>query len=238
MENPKEPVFTDTEADLPKVDELTALKSRADLMGLTYHPAIGVEKLREKIAAAIAGEPTKDAVETTKQDTPVAAAPAPVVMPAPPVVLKQIESPTIVVQRGLSPKQHADYITTDIPNETPTQRKMRLKKHASELIRINVTCMNPNKKEWEGEIIGAGNNTVGSLTKFIPFGKDWHVPRIIYNVIRDRMCQVFVTNTDSKGNKVRQGKLIKEFAIDVLDPLTSEELHDLAERQAISRSID
>ena len=30
-------------------DELTLLKERADLMGIKYHPSIGVDKLREKV---------------------------------------------------------------------------------------------------------------------------------------------------------------------------------------------
>jgi len=30
-------------------DELTTLKGRADKLGIKYHPAIGVEKLRDKI---------------------------------------------------------------------------------------------------------------------------------------------------------------------------------------------
>jgi hypothetical protein len=40
------------------------------------------------------------------------------------------------------------------------------------------------------------------------------------------------------GNTSRTGKLIKEFAIEVMPQLTSEELHDLAQRQAMSNSID
>jgi hypothetical protein len=43
---------------------------------------------------------------------------------------------------------------------------------------------------------------------------------------------------DSRGNKVRKGKLIKEFAIEELPPLTKEELAELAQRQAMSKSVD
>ena len=34
----------------PLESELEALKSRADLLGLKYHPSIGVDKLKEKLA--------------------------------------------------------------------------------------------------------------------------------------------------------------------------------------------
>ena len=100
--------------------------------------------------------------------------------------------------------------------------------------------MNPAKKEWEGEIITAGNSTVGTFRKYIPFNSDegWHVPRIIYNQLVSRQCQVFTTVKDNRGNKVRRGKLIREFAIEVMSPLTAEELQELAQRQAMSNAID
>jgi hypothetical protein len=43
---------------------------------------------------------------------------------------------------------------------------------------------------------------------------------------------------DSRGNNVRKGKLIKEFAIEVLPQLTEAELKEMARRQAMSRAID
>ena len=51
-------------AELP--DELTTLKGRADLLGIAYHPSIGVEKLREKVKAALAGTP-KDEADAAKK---------------------------------------------------------------------------------------------------------------------------------------------------------------------------
>ena len=170
-------------------DELTTLKARADLLGISYHPSIGLEKLREKINAA-----TSDEVPKTN-----------------------------------APQE-----------ENVNQKRARLKKEALELVRIRVTCMNPAKAEWEGEILTVGNSAIGSVTKYIPFNADagWHVPRIIYQQLVERQCQVFVTKTDSRGNKSRQGKLIKEFAIEVMPPLTPAELHELAQRQAMAKAID
>lgn len=99
--------------------------------------------------------------------------------------------------------------------------------------------MNPAKNEWEGEIFTAGNSVVGSYSKFVPFNTDegWHVPRIILNQIQQRQCQIFQTVKDSRGNSTRKGKLIKEFAVEILDPLTPEELAELARRQAATRAV-
>ena len=53
-----------------------------------------------------------------------------------------------------------------------------------------------------------------------------------------RQCQVFTTVRDRRGNASRKGKLIKEFSIEVLDPLTEDELKELAQRQAMSKSVE
>lgn len=178
--------------DLPVPDELTTLKERADLMGVDYHPSIGLEKLKAKVLAAQAGEPENQA--------PVPAQPQ---------------------------------------AESASDMQFRLRNDANELIRIRVSCMNPAKKEWEGELLTAGNSVVGSFTKFVPFNVEdgWHVPRIIYNQLKERQCQIFYTAKDERGNNVRKGKLIKEFAIEILPNLTPEELQELAQRQAMAKSI-
>jgi hypothetical protein len=118
--------------------------------------------------------------------------------------------------------------------ESDNARRVRKQREASELVRVQITCMNPNKKEWDGEMITAGNNIVGTYRKFVKFGAEYHIPRIIYNVMKDRQCQVFVTERDDRGRQVRKGKQISEFNIAVLQPLTATELKELAQRQAMA----
>ena len=171
-----------TEQDLT-MDELTTLKARADLLGITYHPSIGLEKLKEKLAA----------VNTQPEES-----------------------------------------------EAAPVAKLDPKADALRLIRIRLSCMNPAKKEWEGEIISVGNSVVGTVKKYIPFNADegWHVPKMLYDYLVEKQCQVFTTIKDSRGNNVRKGKLIKEFAIDVLPALTEGELKEMARRQALGRNVD
>lgn len=179
-------------AEVVQQDELSTLKARADLLGISYHPSIGVEKLREKLAVALEDNEPKS--EGT----------------------------------GIGARA-----------ESADQKRLRLLQEATKLVRIRVTCMNPAKKEWEGEIITVGNNIVGTLKKYIPFNADegWHVPNMMYEVLKERMCQVFVSTKTKNGVTIRQGKMIKEFAIEVLPPLTEEELKDLAQRQAMAKSV-
>lgn len=174
-------------------DELTTLKARAEQLGISFHPSIKLEKLRDKINAKLEG----DAEE-------------------------------VVVAAGV-PK-----------GETTSELRLRKRKEASELVRIRVTCMNPAKKEWDGEILSVGNSAVGTFKKYVPFNNEagWHVPRIIYNQLLERKCQIFVTDKDGRGNKVRKGKMIREFAIEVLPQLTAAELRELAQLQAMAKAID
>jgi hypothetical protein len=182
--------------DFPVQDELETLKSRATLLGIAFHPSIGLDKLRAKV---------NDAATAT----------APEVATAP-------------------------QVSDAAPVETESQYKARMRRDANKLVRIRVNCMNPAKAEWEGELFTAGNSVVGSFTKFVPFNEEegWHVPHIIYEMMKERQCQIFITKTDSKGNSVRTGKLIKEFAMEILDPLTVEELQELARRQAAKNSVE
>ena len=121
--------------------------------------------------------------------------------------------------------------------ENATEYRLRKRREANELVRVRVSCMNPAKKEIMGELFTAGNSVVGSFTKFVPFNVEdgWHIPRVIYNQMVERMCQVFYTVNTPDGDKVRKGKLIREFAIEVMPELSADELHDLAQRQAMAK---
>ena len=127
--------------------------------------------------------------------------------------------------------------TTGTDVESPAAKKLRLKHEGLKLVRVRITCMNPAKKEWEGEIFTVSNNAVGTVKRYVPYNNEdgWHVEQILLNQLRERQCQIFVTDKDSRGNKIRKGKLIREFAIEVLEPLTEEERHELAQRQAMAK---
>ena len=68
---PTAPVVPEVSA--PVVDQLAMLKTKADTLGITYSPNIGVDALREKINAKMNGEPEKKeeakASETPREKT-------------------------------------------------------------------------------------------------------------------------------------------------------------------------
>jgi hypothetical protein len=126
---------------------------------------------------------------------------------------------------------------------TDRQKKSKARREAIEdalkLVRVNVTCMNPDKKHLEGDFFSVSNSLIGTVTKYVLFDTEegWHVPNIVLTVLREKQFQAFVTKKLPNGQKTKVGKLVKEYSIDVLDPLTPEELRDLAQRQAMSGSI-
>ncbi len=123
--------------------------------------------------------------------------------------------------------------------ESRIQMRNRLRKEASALVRVRVTCMNPNKKEWKGEIFTASNSIVGTFRKYVQFNTEdgWHVPQIILNMLKARQFQTFYTIKNERGVAVRKGKLVPEFAVEVLPPLTEEELLELSRRQALAGGV-
>lgn len=183
--------------DSPTQDELSTLKARADQLGISYHPSIGLAKLREKVNAAIEGTQVEP---DEQEDAPVQA-------------------------KSAAARQ-----------ETEAEIRTRMRQEQLALVRIRLTCMNPQKSEWEGEVFTVGNALVGSITKYVPFNAEdgWHVPQILLDTLQDRHCQIFTSVKAKNGVDVRQGKLIKEFAIEILPPLTQRELKDLAQRQAMA----
>src|SRR5690606_37676690 len=103
---------------LPKEDELTTLKERAKLMGISFHPSIGVESLKNKMA------------EHRGKDEP--------------------EKPATASKANKNQEAAA---------------RVEDRNRALKLVRCRITCMNPNKREWEGEIFTAGNSVIGAVEK-------------------------------------------------------------------------
>jgi hypothetical protein len=126
------------------------------------------------------------------------------------------------------------YLTHD---EFIKERSSQIRKNINRLVRIRVSCMNPNKKEWEGEIISVGSAKLGTFKKFVPFNSEegWHVPNIIYEAMKERKYSSFTTVRGPRGEKIRKGKLVPEFNIEVLPPLTPKEIKELAQRQIMEQ---
>lgn len=198
MSTQNDTVGNDEDENLP--DELTLLKKRADTLNISYHPSIGVDSLKKKIAAALSDEPDTSAKEdeTSAEEAPV---------------------------------------------ENRAQKRRRIGQEARKLIRLRITNLNPNKKDLHGEIFTVANEFVGIVKRFIPYGETtdegYHVENILYKQMKARKFLQVKTRKDPKnpGNMLVDTKWVNEFALEVLDPLTKEELEELARVQAASGSL-
>lgn len=123
--------------------------------------------------------------------------------------------------------------------ESTGKRRARLRKEANVLVRVIVSCRNPSKKEWQGEFFTVSNSVIGTIKKYVPFDTEegWHVPVALYNMIKERQYQHFY-KVKVDGKEVTRGKLVPEFNVQLLPQLTKAELQELAQRQAITRSIE
>jgi len=191
-----------------EINELDVLKARAKQMGITFHPNIGLEKLKLKVNKSIEGSSEPEPEE-------------------------KVEEPKSQVK--VAPRQRGPSVGL----ETKAQKNARLRREATRLVRVNVTCMNQNKKSWQGEMFSVGNSSIGMVKKFVMFNTPdgYYVPQIILKQIQARKFQTFVKSRDAHNNELNNGKLVPEFSVQIMTPLTSVELAELAQRQAMSGSL-
>lgn len=198
--------------------ELEALKSRATLMGIKFHPNSKEDSLRAKIQAVLDGQSADDVADDLDNEDPEDnGAPAISSMPD----LSKLAPGT------LNP-------TAKVVKETPEQKSHRLRMQGTRLVRVFVHCNNPMKKEWQGEQFTVSNRNLGTLNRFVPFEVEWHVEAAILDMMRDRQYLGFTTRkVGAIKMEVKEPKFVKEFNIEVLEDLTQKELKDLAVKQAM-----
>lgn len=199
-------------------EELTLLKERATAMGISYSPNIGLESLKAKVTEKLnsdgagAGESSGGVVDTTNQ-------PAPVVV-----------KPEKAAKRELT--------------QAEIENAERAKQHAEQLalVRVRITNLNPVKKDLQGEIFTVANAFIGEVRKYIPYGEatdnGYHIPTILYNELKDRKFVSIKVKKAENGRDVVEQRLVNEFAIEKLPPLTKEELNQLARQQAAAQGLD
>ena len=120
------------------------------------------------------------------------------------------------------------------------QAKLKARRDALKLVRVIITCKDPMKSNWEGEIISVANDVIGDIKKYVPFdvAEGWHIPQMIINVLESKECTVFRQKRGKDGKNVSDTKQIKAYSIEYLEPLTTEEMNELARDQVARQAID
>lgn len=210
----------DDDEVIQKPDELTFLKQKADFMGIKYPNNIQLAALKAKIAEKLSGEPLDTDAEQEKLEA-------------------KEENVT-----GENPETAT--LSPFAGGNSPKGKKLSLRKYLQQekmkLVRLRITNMDPKKKDLPGEIFTVANEFLGTVRKFIPFGEQtdngFHVPYCLFEQLRDRRFLNVRTRKGPHGTPVVESTYVKEFALEVLPPLTTEELARLSASQAAAGGLD
>jgi len=109
------------------------------------------------------------------------------------------------------------------------------------LIRVIVRPNDPLKLDSSGDVFTVGSNLINrgrAVKKYVPYNNEegWHVPSILLENIKAAECQIF--KKVKRGNEhVMEAQRIKAYNVEVLPPLTQEELTKLGQRQKATGTI-
>ena len=189
--------------------ELDMLKSRAKLMGIPFSNNIGLDALKTKI------EEHKQAYEAkTQTQTP-----------------------------AQTNEQQPEVQTENQKKKAKTlSLRAHLQKEKMKLVRLRITNLDPKKKDLPGEILTTGNEYLGTVRKFVPFGEatdnGYHVPYCLYEMMRDRKFLSIKTRKGPKGQTIVEQQMVREFALEILPPLTEAELARLSAAQLSAGGVE
>lgn len=192
------------------------LIAKANEQGLEFHKNITTEKLAEKLGVDLpavehAPEQTAQAIDALNAVTNGDAAPAPQSTSKPPKLRSLHE-----VER--------------MKNRYLTHRRRR----------VIVTCLNPKKAKWRGEVIDVSNGFNGGIKMFVPFNneKGWYVPEFILDILRNRKFVAFQDTKTANGTPTSKAYLAQEFSITELPELTQQQIDDLRQAQARTNRLE
>ena len=202
--------------------EKTLLLQRARLMGLNPSNNAKVETLRSMIAEKMAQD---DAGSTEAHDP------------------EEDDEPETGDAGEKSSDPEAPVATQPERLKTPSIRK-HMHDEQMRLIRVRIANLDPKKADLQGEIVTVANKFLGTVKVFVPFGEQtedgWHIPYVIYKQLEKRkFLQIKSTKKRVNGVTTQEvtQKWVKEFSLEVLPPLTPQELGRLAQAQLAAGSV-
>jgi hypothetical protein len=190
--------------------DLLQIRARADALGVSYHHMAGVPKIQKAIDLHLEAMGKEQEAEDLTTLKVASEAPVP-----------KVPEKMIVPKSGVAFR---------------AEQVRRNKLEANRLVRCVIQCMDPQKREWPGELFSVGSAKLGTFKKYVPYNSEpYHIPKIIYDMLTEKKCSVFYNAIGDKGHKTRKSRLIPAYSIQVLDPLTPAELKTLSVKQALAQ---
>ena len=135
-----------------------------------------------------------------------------------------------VAQAAVQEEQGAPALTVE-------DLRASARKNAQKLIRVNIVPNDPQRAQLQGELIYTGNNQIGTIGKYVPYGtvQGYHIPQMIYDILKARTYTHFMMRKDQYKNEVAYPIQRPAYNIEILPNLTEKEIKRIADRQAMAR---
>ena len=151
------------------------------------------------------------------------------------ISLTTLKAKIQLVQDGESLEPEA----SRVDNTSQEDKAAEVYQEAMKLVRVQITPLDTNKAtNYDCDFFTAGNSIVGNVTRNIPFGRPWHVEKILVNAIKEKTYQQFTTKKNAQGGDVVTKRNVPAYSVVELPPLTEQELKDLADLQARTNALE
>ena len=205
---------------------LNELQQMADTLKIEYHTNIGITKLEERVtkAALEMGTSIEELYSSinkqpTKDNT---------------IMVKPEETLDPIMEKEIERLKNLTFNNNQKTNSAITSKRNEAKslKEANRLIRVLIIPNNKNKTSYQSDIFTVSNASM-SITKCVPFNVPTHIPMMMYNMLKEKKCQVYHKKKSPNMFNVENTivKLIDEFNITVLPPLTTDEFLAIQQKQ-------
>ena len=199
-------------------EELRMLKETATKAGIKFAPNAGLQTMRDLVRKELAPDANSHLL-TQAGD-----------LSAEQEKLTKIKDQNSMEAKALRARMQMKVLPQF---QTKIKKEDNARKKCGKLVRIIAHNNSPLKKEWQGEIITASND-LGTWRKYVQFDVEWHVPQIILNVLKEKKYSHFYSKRTPEGILTRKVKLLPEYTIEILGPLTKEEVEALKKQQVVT----
>lgn len=235
-------------AQVEAMESIEDVRAAATELGVSFSGNSGIDTLKSKVVEAIKAAPSEDETPTGPTDAEIAEenakAEAKEVKKETPPIIEYDEDEIEVAKVATLNRLSIEELLEMDPNEVEDVkiRRQVIRAKAMRLHRVRITNLDPADAALEGAIITVVNKYISKVSKFIPFGEagdnGYHVEEVLLNAMK---AKKFAMRKEIKGAKfgVKQYKtlMVPKYSIEVLPPLTKEEVAALAQRQSAANAI-
>lgn len=218
-------------------DDKEVLRFIANEMEVSFSGNTGVGTLKEKLIPVLEAKANPE--PEVDKDDPIMQA----------LANKPVEEPVKTEPKKVLdlPRTAQALLNPNTPGLSEVEKRAIVRAKAMRLHRVRVHNLDPNDSALPGAIKTVYNKYTGKVSKYIPFGEEnelgWHIPEVLLNSLREEKYTMRKEvkqrgQVSSFGVKQYKTVLMPKFNIEILPPMTKEEIAGLAQDQKARGAID